>query len=701
MPPGRIDLASLPPEVDLNGAAAGHDSSVSYAENDPVTPIAPEATANDADSADFDGGSLTVAFTAGATADDQLRIAGGGFSVDEADLYYQDVPIGTVAGGTDGSTPLVVTFNANVTPAIAEALIRAVGYVTFSDAPLPGEREVTFTLSDGDGGISIARVARISVTVVDTPPIARDDSISASEDKVATGSLFANNGSGNDSDADGPALRVAEVNGSPLNDGEVLVLDSGARLIVYADGTYSYDPNGRFDSLADASTGAVNSSTLGDTFTYRLAGGTDVATVIVMVNGVASPGDRLMGDEGNNNITGTAGPDIFVLDQGGDDVVSGRAGADVFYFGGALTADDVVDGGAGHDTIVLQGNYGGGLRLDRDVTGIEGISMLAGTNTGFGAPGTELYDYSITTHDSNFAAGLRARINGSALLAGEDFRFDGSAETDASFLIFGGRGADTLTGGQGDDIFFFDAGRFASGDTVNGGSGYDGMFLRGNYTIDFNAPGYTGLFTSIENLTLTSATDERYARGGGSEFDYSITLSDALVGAGGTLTVSGTLLMANETMVLDGSRETDGFLRLFGGAAADTLTGGALADILHGNLGADSLTGGGGADTFLYHSTAESTAASKDHILDFAAGIDRIDLAKIDANTLVGGDQAFTWIGSNAFSGSGAASAGQLRAYENNGSWFVEGDTNGDGVADLVIQLTVTGGPLTQSDFVL
>ena len=58
------------------------------------------------------------------------------------------------------------------------------------------------------------------------------------------------------------------------------------------------------------------------------------------------------------------------------------------------------------------------------------------------------------------------------------------------------------------------------------------MFLRGNYTIDFNAPGYTGLFTNIENLTLTSATDERYARGGGTEFDYNLVLSDAIVGPG-------------------------------------------------------------------------------------------------------------------------------------------------------------------------
>jgi Ca2+-binding RTX toxin-like protein len=230
---------------------------------------------------------------------------------------------------------------------------------------------------------------------------------------------------------------------------------------------------------------------------------------------------------------------------------------------------------------------------------------------------------------------------------------------------------------------------------VNGGAGYDGMFLRGNYTIDFNAPGYTGLFTNIENLTLTSATDERYARGGGTEFDYNLILSDAIVKPGETLTVSGALLMASETMILDAGQETDGLLRLFGGKASDILKGGGQADLIHGNLGADQLTGNGGADTFRYDSAADSNASSLDHILDFAAGIDKVDLSRVDADSAAAGNQAFAWIGSNAFSGT----AGQLRAYEQNGSWFVEGDTDGDSVADLVIQLTVTGGPLTQSDF--
>jgi VCBS repeat-containing protein len=421
-------MANFAPEIDLNGEADGGDTSLDYSEGDPVTPIAPDATAGDEDSADLDQGRLTVAFTAGGTADDQLRVASGAFTVEETVLYYQGVPIGTVTGGTDGSTPLVVQFNADATPAIAAALIRAIGYVNFSGSPVPGDRQVTFMLTDGDGGTSIPRTATITVTATDTPALAQDDNIAAFENAVATGSLFADNGNDNDSDPDG-VLTISEVDGSAGNVGATLVLASGAKLTVHADGTYSYDPNGRFDSLAAADSGATNASTVGDTFTYTLAGG-NTATVTVTVNGVASPGDRLMGDEGDNNIQGTPGHDVFVLDQGGFDMASGGGGDDIFYFGGAFHAGDVVRGAAGDDTIVLQGDYADGVAFTGNVTGIEAISMLAGSNTAFGASGEGRHSYAITTSDANFAAGIRARINGTALLAGEDLTFDGSAERD-------------------------------------------------------------------------------------------------------------------------------------------------------------------------------------------------------------------------------------------------------------------------------
>jgi serralysin len=87
-----------------------------------------------------------------------------------------------------------------------------------------------------------------------------------------------------------------------------------------------------------------------------------------------------------------------------------------------------------------------------------------------------------------------------------------------------------------------------------------------------------------------------------------------------------------------------------------------------------------------------------DQILDFTPGTDKIELDKIDSNSLVAGDQAFTWIGSSAFSGA----AGQLRAVQSGGNWLLQGDTNGDGVADLVVSLTLQGAtPLGAADFIL
>ncbi len=86
--------------------------------------------------------------------------------------------------------------------------------------------------------------------------------------------------------------------------------------------------------------------------------------------------------------------------------------------------------------------------------------------------------------------------------------------------------------------------------------------------------------------------------------------------------------------------------------------------------------------------------------MDFATG-DKIDLSLIDANVLNGpGDDGFIFIGSAAFV---SGVAGQLRAVNNAGIWTVEGDVNGDGVADLVILVTLPDAitPLTGADFML
>jgi Ca2+-binding RTX toxin-like protein len=251
-----------------------------------------------------------------------------------------------------------------------------------------------------------------------------------------------------------------------------------------------------------------------------------------------------------------------------------------------------------------------------------------------------------------------------------------------------------LTGGAKNDVFLFGAeGQWGASDVINGGSGgIDQLALRGNYTLTFGA----GQLIGIENIGLLSAHDTRFGALG-SSYSYNLTMVDSNVAAGVQMVVDGAKLRVAETFTFNGSAETDGSFRVFGGLVNDVITGSQNGDVIQGNGGADTLTGGGGADVFRYLSESDSTASAMDRILDFAAGSDKIDLSRIDADSAAAGDQAFSWIGSNAFSGS----AGQLRAYQDGASWFVEGDTDGNGSADFVIQLTVTGGPLAQSDFAL
>lgn len=141
---------------------------------------------------------------------------------------------------------------------------------------------------------------------------------------------------------------------------------------------------------------------------------------------------------------------------------------------------------------------------------------------------------------------------------------------------------------------------------------------------------------------------------------------------------------------------------LLGGSGNDILRGGSGRDTLIGGSGRDVLSGGTEADLFRWTSIADSRPdTARDVVTDFLRGSDRLDLAQIDANTQVSGNQAFAMIGSAEFSGT----AGQLRSEiftraDGTGVTLVQADLNGDRVADFEIQLTNTY-TLTASDFIL
>jgi Ca2+-binding RTX toxin-like protein len=131
----------------------------------------------------------------------------------------------------------------------------------------------------------------------------------------------------------------------------------------------------------------------------------------------------------------------------------------------------------------------------------------------------------------------------------------------------------------------------------------------------------------------------------------------------------------------------------------NVLDGGAGADLLRGLGQADTLIGATGADIFDFDALSDSApGAGADTILDFLAGFDKIDLSTIDARANVGGNQAFTFLGSAVFSGV----SGQLRVDNASvaGQTLVLGDVNGDSAADLQINL-IGNVALTAGDFFL
>lgn len=143
----------------------------------------------------------------------------------------------------------------------------------------------------------------------------------------------------------------------------------------------------------------------------------------------------------------------------------------------------------------------------------------------------------------------------------------------------------------------------------------------------------------------------------------------------------------------------DGNDTLLGGKEANVFLGEAGLDKLTGGLGADILTGGADADQFVYLSAEDGSAkpSGQDTIVDFLqADDDRINLKAIDANSKIGGDQKFDFIGDDAFGGN----VGELRFRIVLDDTFVYGDLDGDRKADFAIKLD-TAVTLQGSDFVL
>ncbi|MGL4968059.1 MAG: beta strand repeat-containing protein [Inquilinus sp.] len=513
------------------------------------------------------------------------------------------------------------------------------------------------------------------------------------------------------------------VNG--VNEGEIVGLADGVvanvreSIITDGDGT---SIRSSADALVRTTTGTAADETLtGDDLrdTMNGGGGTDI------LNGEGAD-DKLSGGEGDDTLRGGAGADALVGGTGIDTASYYTSAVGVII---NLAGGTAVGGDAQGDTLAGIENLSGSNQGDDNLTGDAGANKLQGWNGNDvlrGGAGADVLEGGAGIDTATYfvsAAGVTVD-----LVAGTGSGGDAAGDTLSGIEnVQGGQGNNTLTGNSGanklsgwigDDVLRGGGGA----DTLEGALGIDTASYytsAAGVTVDLGAGTASGgdaagdVLTGIENLSGSNLDGDILTGNGGANKLQGWGGDDVLRGGAGADTLEGgagtdtasyyTGLVGIEVSLtvgtgsggdaagdtlsgienLSGSQGNDA---LEGTAGANVLQGWNGGDTLVGRAGKDTLTGGAGADRYSFLTPGDSVVgANADVVTDFShAQGDLVTLGDIDANTGAVGDQAFSFIGVNLYSGV----AGQLRYIIANGVTTVAGDVNGDKVSDFHIALT-------------
>ncbi|WP_099066659.1 beta strand repeat-containing protein [Nostoc linckia] len=464
-------------------------------------------------------------------------------------------------------------------------------------------------------------------------PTATNDSVTTNEDNAVNGNVLTN-----DTDPDtGDILTVSAVNGNAADVGNQITLASGALLTLNSDGSYNYNPNGQFESLAV-------SATANDSFTYTISDGslTSTATVNLTINGV-------------NDAPTVA------------NAIANQTTLEDGFFSFTVPANTFADVDAG-DSLTYTATLANGNPLptwlsfnantrtfsgtpDDPDNGTISIKVTASdtsnasANTTFNLTVTPVNDAPVAGDDSVSAnQNTPLTLLATTLLANDT---DVDSSTLSISAVSNAVNGSVSLNNSGNVVFTPTAGFTGNGSfnyTLSDGNGGTdvatvtvavGVNLNGtNNNDNLNGTSGNDIINGLnaQDTISGNAGDDCLVGDNGDDLLYGNTGNDKLLGGNGQDTLYGDA--GNDRLEGDNGDDKlyggDGNDSLIGGNGQDLLVGGAGNDFLDGDKGDDNLTGGTGSDIFVLEK-----AAGRETITDFSLGEgDKIGLSGLSFSQL-------------------------------------------------------------------
>ncbi|MCC6509807.1 MAG: hypothetical protein IT423_11910 [Pirellulaceae bacterium] len=208
-----VTPANDAPLLDQIGAAG------LYTENTPPLLVAPNPVLLDADSSDFDAGTVSVVLSV-VDSNDRLSVrnegnAAGQIGVAGTSVSFGGVAIGSITSGLTGGS-LTIELNAAATQDATQALLRNLEFAVLGEAPVPSPRTLVVSVNDGDGGTSVPVTITVTAADVNDAPVVSLPGATASYTEDAVGVVL------------DPTATVQDIEGNLAGGTLTVTISSGA-----------------------------------------------------------------------------------------------------------------------------------------------------------------------------------------------------------------------------------------------------------------------------------------------------------------------------------------------------------------------------------------------------------------------------------------------------------------------------------------